>query len=165
MSFFKKIFSKEKKETLDKGLEKTKSNFFGKLSKAVAGKSKVDDDVLDNLEEVLVSSDVGVDTTLKIIDRIEDTLELTRKNFYSPEMFGKYSLKKIVQAIPTKICYESEDEDAVSDGGDAQLAWFKCTHSGITPEGKTNYKKELLKYCAKDTKAMHDLIFYFLQLK
>ena len=101
----------------------------------------------------------------KIIDRIEDTLELTRKNFYSPEMFGKYSLKKIVQAIPTKIRYESEDEDAVSDGGDAQLAWFKCTHSGITPEEKTNYKKELLKYCAKDTKAMHDLIFYFLQLK
>ncbi len=71
MSFFKKIFSKEKKETLDKGLEKTKTNFFSKLSKAVAGKSKVDDDVLDNLEEVLVSSDVGVDTTLKIIDRIE----------------------------------------------------------------------------------------------
>lgn len=72
MSFFKKIFSKEKKETLDKGLEKTKSSFFSKLSKAVAGKSKVDDDVLDNLEEVLVSSDVGVDTTLKIIDRIEE---------------------------------------------------------------------------------------------
>ena len=71
MSFFKKIFSKEKKETLDKGLEKTKSSFFDKLSKAVAGKSKVDDDVLDNLEEVLVSSDVGVETTLKIIDRIE----------------------------------------------------------------------------------------------
>ncbi len=71
MSFFKKIFSKEKKETLDKGLEKSKSSFFGKLSKAVAGKSKVDDDVLDNLEEVLVSSDVGVNTTLKIIERIE----------------------------------------------------------------------------------------------
>jgi len=71
MSLFKKIFSKEKKETLDKGLEKTKSSFFSKLSKAVAGKSKVDDDVLDNLEEVLVSSDVGVDTTLKIIERIE----------------------------------------------------------------------------------------------
>ncbi|MDT7833114.1 signal recognition particle-docking protein FtsY [Flavobacteriaceae bacterium S356] len=72
MSFFKKIFSKEKKETLDKGLEKSKSSFFTKLSKAVAGKAKVDDDVLDNLEEVLVSSDVGVDTTLKIIDRIEE---------------------------------------------------------------------------------------------
>ena len=71
MSLFKKIFSKDKKETLDKGLEKTKTTFFNKLSKAVAGKSKVDDEVLDNLEEVLVSSDVGVETTLKIIDRIE----------------------------------------------------------------------------------------------
>lgn len=71
MSLFKKIFSTQKKETLDKGLEKTKASFFTKLSKAVAGKSKVDDDVLDNLEEVLVSSDVGVATTLKIIDRIE----------------------------------------------------------------------------------------------
>ncbi|AUS04255.1 signal recognition particle-docking protein FtsY [Pseudotamlana carrageenivorans] len=72
MSFFKKIFSSEKKETLDKGLEKSKSSFFDKLGKAVAGKSKVDDDVLDNLEEVLVSSDVGVNTTLKIIERIEE---------------------------------------------------------------------------------------------
>ena len=72
MSFFKKIFSSEKKETLDKGLEKSKSSFFTKLNKAVAGKSKVDDDVLDNLEEVLVTSDVGVDTTLKVIERIEE---------------------------------------------------------------------------------------------
>ena len=71
MSLFKKIFSKDKKETLDKGLEKTKTSFFSKLSKAVAGKSKVDDEVLDNLEEVLVTSDVGVNTTLKIIERIE----------------------------------------------------------------------------------------------
>ena len=72
MSFFKKIFSSDKKETLDKGLEKTKTSFFTKLNKAVAGKSKVDDDVLDNLEEVLVTSDVGVNTTLKIIERIEE---------------------------------------------------------------------------------------------
>jgi fused signal recognition particle receptor len=72
MSLLKKIFSKEKKETLDKGLEKSKTTFFNKLSKAVAGKSKVDADVLDDLEEVLVSSDVGVSTTLKIIDRIEE---------------------------------------------------------------------------------------------
>ena len=71
MSFFKKIFLKEKKETLDKGLEKSKTSFFEKMSKAVAGKSKVDDDVLDNLEEVLVTSDVGVKTTLKVIERIE----------------------------------------------------------------------------------------------
>jgi fused signal recognition particle receptor len=75
MSFFKKIFSSEKKESLDKGLEKTKTTFFSKLSKAVAGKSKVDDDVLDNLEEILVSSDVGVNTTLKIITRIEKRVE------------------------------------------------------------------------------------------
>jgi fused signal recognition particle receptor len=71
MSLFKKIFSKEKKETLDKGLEKTKTNFFDKLTKAVAGKSSVDEDVLDHLEEILVASDVGVNTTLKIIKRIE----------------------------------------------------------------------------------------------
>ncbi len=71
MSFFKKIFSKEKKETLDKGLEKSKTSFLDKMSKAVAGKSKVDEDVLDNLEEVLVTSDVGVKTTIKVIDRIE----------------------------------------------------------------------------------------------
>jgi fused signal recognition particle receptor len=72
MSLFKKIFSREKKESLDKGLEKSKTSFFSKLSKAVAGKTKVDDDVLDNLEEILISSDVGVNTTLKIIERIEE---------------------------------------------------------------------------------------------
>jgi fused signal recognition particle receptor len=65
------FFSKDKKESLDKGLEKTKETVFSKLSKAVIGKSRVDDEVLDNLEEILVTSDVGVDTTLKIIDRIE----------------------------------------------------------------------------------------------
>lgn len=72
MGLFKNIFSSDKKETLDKGLEKSKTNFFSKLSKAVAGKSKVDDDVLDDLEEILVTSDVGVKTTIKIIERIEN---------------------------------------------------------------------------------------------
>ena len=66
------FFSKEKKETLDKGLSKTKENVFSKITRAIAGKSKVDDEVLDNLEEVLITSDVGVDTTLTIISRIED---------------------------------------------------------------------------------------------
>ena len=70
MGFFS-FFTKEKKENLDKGLSKTKESVFSKITKAIAGKSKVDDDVLDNLEEVLITSDVGVDTTLKIIDRIE----------------------------------------------------------------------------------------------
>jgi fused signal recognition particle receptor len=71
MSFFKNIFSSDKKATLDKGLEKSKTTFFDKLSKVVVGKSKVDANVLDDLEEVLVTSDVGVNTTLKIIERIE----------------------------------------------------------------------------------------------
>lgn len=66
------LFNKKKKETLDQGLEKTKQSVFSKLTRAIAGKSKVDDDVLDNLEEVLITSDVGVDTTLKIIERIEE---------------------------------------------------------------------------------------------
>jgi len=90
MSLFKNLFSKEKKETLDKGLEKTSTSFFNKLTKAVAGKSVVDDEVLDNLEEVLVSSDVGVDTTLKIIDRIE---ERVAKDKY----FGTDELNKILR--------------------------------------------------------------------
>ncbi|MFP4469049.1 MAG: signal recognition particle-docking protein FtsY [Bacteroidales bacterium] len=71
MGFFN-VFSKNKKEKLDEGLEKTKKSVFAKLSKAVAGKSRVDDEVLDNLEEILVTSDVGVSTTLKIIERIEE---------------------------------------------------------------------------------------------
>jgi fused signal recognition particle receptor len=68
---FLNVFSKEKKENLDKGLKKTKESFFGKLSRAIAGRSKINEDFLDNLEEILISSDVGVETTLKIIDRIE----------------------------------------------------------------------------------------------
>lgn len=72
------FFSKEKKETLDKGLEKSKENFFNKLGKAVAGKSTVDEEVLDELEEILITSDVGVDTTIKIIRRIEDRVAKDR---------------------------------------------------------------------------------------
>ena len=78
MSFLGNLFSKENlsarqagKESLDQGLQKTKDSFFGKLGKAIAGKSTVDEEVLDNLEEVLITSDVGVDTTLKIIQRIQ----------------------------------------------------------------------------------------------
>ena len=71
MSFFKKFFSKEKEQELEQGLEKTKSSLFQKISKAVAGKAKVDVEVLDELESALISSDVGLDTTIKIIERIE----------------------------------------------------------------------------------------------
>ena len=72
MGLFKKFFSREEKKTLDNGLERTKKGFFDKIARAVAGKSKIDDDVLDNVEEVFITSDVGVDTTLKIIDRIQN---------------------------------------------------------------------------------------------
>ncbi|WP_282630411.1 signal recognition particle-docking protein FtsY [Empedobacter sedimenti] len=75
MSWFKKILGKESKEKLDEGLEKSKTSLFDKISRAVVGKSKVDDEVLDDLEEVLISSDVGVETTIKIIRRIEERVE------------------------------------------------------------------------------------------
>src|SRR6478609_2858454 len=71
MGFFNKIFGKNEKESLDEGLQKTKENFFSKVTKAIAGKTTVDEEVLDNLEEALVSADVGIDTTVAIIDRIE----------------------------------------------------------------------------------------------
>src|SRR5690348_6701922 len=72
MGFFDKLFGKKEKQSLDEGLQKTKENFFSKVSKAIAGKSTVDEEVLDNLEDALVSADVGIDTTVAIIQRIED---------------------------------------------------------------------------------------------
>jgi len=90
MAFLGGIFSKSKKETLNKGLEKTQETMFSKLSRAVAGKSTVDDDVLDDLEEVLITSDVGVDTTVKIIERIE-------KRVSEDKYFGASELNKILK--------------------------------------------------------------------
>ncbi|QSE97907.1 signal recognition particle-docking protein FtsY [Fulvivirga lutea] len=93
MALFGGLFSKEKKESLDKGLEKTKESFFTKLGKAVAGKSKVDDDVLDELEEVLITSDVGVDTTIKIIQRIEE--RVARDKYLGVEELDKILKEEI----------------------------------------------------------------------
>jgi fused signal recognition particle receptor len=97
MSLFKKIFSSEKKETLDKGLEKSKASFFNKLSKAVAGKSKVDDEVLDDLEEILVTSDVGVNTTLKVIERIE--ARVARDKYLGTEELNKILREEIADLL------------------------------------------------------------------
>jgi len=97
MSFFKKIFSSEKKESLDKGLEKSKTSFLNKLTKAVAGKSKVDDQVLDNLEEVLVTSDVGVSTTLKIIERIE--ARVTKDKYLGTQELNSILRKEIAELL------------------------------------------------------------------
>jgi fused signal recognition particle receptor len=98
------LFSKEKKETLDKGLEKTKESFFTKLGKAVAGKSKVDDEVLDELEEVLITSDVGVQTTIKIIQRIE---ERVAKDKY----MGTTELDRILREEIAALLSENNTED------------------------------------------------------
>ena len=115
MSFFKKIFSSEKKEsvlneqekqTLDKGLEKSKTSFFSKLTKAVAGKSKVDDEVLDNLEEILVSSDVGVNTTLKIITRIE-------KRVAEDKFLGTAELNQILREEIAGLLSETNSGEAI----------------------------------------------------
>lgn len=107
MSLFKNIFSKEKKETLDKGLEKSKTSFFNKLSKAVAGKSKVDDDVLDNLEEVLVSSDVGVETTLKIIEQIE--ARVSKDKYFGTDELNQI-LREEIAALLAKTNVGNETE-------------------------------------------------------
>ncbi len=80
------FFSKEKKETLDKGLEKSKESLFGKLSRAIVGKTTIDEDVLDELEDILVSSDVGVETTVKVIKRIEE--RVARDKYASTAEFG-----------------------------------------------------------------------------
>ena len=101
------LFGKKKKETLDKGLEKTKQNVFSKLTRAVAGKSKVDDEVLDDLEEILVTSDVGVDTTIKIIRRIEERVAKD-KYVSTSELNG--ILKSEITALLTEYNTGSNDE-------------------------------------------------------
>jgi len=98
------FFSKEKKEKLDDGLEKTREGVFSKLTKAVIGKSKIDDEVLDNLEEVLVSSDVGVDTTLKIIERIEARVS-------ADKYVGTDQLNKMLQEEIVALLKENNSRD------------------------------------------------------
>lgn len=100
------IFSREKKESLDKGLSKTKESVFSKISKAIIGKSKVDDEVLDNLEEILVTSDVGVETTLKIIDRIQ-------KRVASDKYIGTDQLNTILKNEIAGLLQENETDNRV----------------------------------------------------
>lgn len=111
------FFSKEKKETLDKGLEKTKTGFFDKIARAIAGRDKVDEDVLDNLEEVLVTSDVGVDTTLRIIERIE-------KRVARDKYVGTCELNRILRDEIAQLLTENNTED---------------TEGFTLPEGKRPY--------------------------
>ena len=107
------FFNKDKKETLDKGLEKTKTSVFSKLARAVAGKSKVDDDVLDNLEEVLITSDVGVDTTLKIIGRIEE--RVARDKYVSTSELNGILRDEIADLLAENNSEDNDNWDLPSD--------------------------------------------------
>ncbi|MCB9296469.1 MAG: signal recognition particle-docking protein FtsY [Lewinellaceae bacterium] len=107
MSFFNKFFSKEKKEDLDKGLEKTKESFFGKLTKAVAGKTTVDDEVLDELENILITSDVGLDTTVRIIERIE--ARVARDKYLGTAQLNEILRDEIVQLLAENNTADIED--------------------------------------------------------
>ncbi len=104
MGFFDKFFKKEKKETLDQGMQKTKQGLFDKIARAVAGRSTVDDDVLDNLEEVLVTSDVGVETTLRIIERIQ--ARVARDKYV-----GTSELNEILRQEITGLLMQNEREE------------------------------------------------------
>lgn len=107
------LFNRDKKETLDKGLEKTKQSVFSKIARAVAGKSKVDDDVLDNLEEVLITSDVGVDTTLKIIKRIEE--RVARDKYVSVSELNAILCDEIAALLTENNSVDNENWDLPSD--------------------------------------------------
>jgi fused signal recognition particle receptor len=139
MSFFKRLFSSEKndpskseeaKQNLDKGLEQSKSSFFSKLTKAVAGKSKVDDEVLDNLEEILVSSDVGVDTTLKIIQRIE-------KRVANDKYLGTDELNKILREEIAALLSETNSGDETQFSIPKDTKPYVIMVVGVNGVGKT----------------------------
>lgn len=130
MGFFNRFFTKDKKESLDKGLEKSKTSFFDKVSKAVVGKSKVDEEVLDNLEEVLVTSDVGVDTTLKIIQRIED--RVARDKYVSTS-----ELDRILREEIAGLLSENRTEDLTGFEIPADKRPYVMLIVGVNGVGKT----------------------------
>lgn len=124
------IFSKDKKESLDKGLEKTRENVFSRLTKAVVGKSTVDADVLDNLEEILVTGDVGVETTLKIIARIEDRV---KKDKY----LGTSELNRILKEEIASLLAENNSEDVTEFTIPADKKPYVIMVVGVNGVGKT----------------------------
>ncbi len=125
-----KVFSREKKEKLDKGLSKTKESVFIKLSRAVAGKSKVDDEVLDNLEEILVTSDVGVDTTLKIIARIEE--RVSRDKY-----LGTSELNTILKEEIAELLQDNNKEEPVDFSIPEGIHPYVILIVGVNGVGKT----------------------------
>ena len=130
MNFFKKLFSSDKKETLDKDLEKSKTSFFDKLTRAIAGKSKVDDDILDELEGVLVSSDVGVDTTLKIIERIE-------KRVAQEKYLGTSELNRILREEIAALLSQTQRGEEVDFSVPSNKKPYVIMVVGVNGAGKT----------------------------
>lgn len=128
MSWFKKIFNKEEKETLDQGLEKSREGFFDKISKAVVGKSRVDEDVLDELEEILIASDVGAATTIKIIERIED--RVARDKYV-----GTDELNKILREEIKGLLLENNNRDSAVNTEDKKPYIIMVV--GVNGVGKT----------------------------
>ena len=124
------FFSKEKKETLDKGLSKTKEGVFAKLARAVAGKDRVDDEVLDNLEEVLITSDVGVDTTLRIIERLEE--RVSRDKY-----LGTKELNRILREEITALLTETGNDDEEDFAVPANKRPYVIMVVGVNGVGKT----------------------------
>jgi fused signal recognition particle receptor len=124
------LFSKDKKESLDKGLEKSKESFLGKLSKALVGKSTVDDEVLDNLEEALVSADVGVETTLKIIERIQQ--RVARDKY-----LGTSELDRILREEIASLLSENKTQDVADFETPADKKPYVLLVVGVNGVGKT----------------------------
>ena len=113
MGFFDKFFNREKKEDLDKGLEKTKEGFFGKITRAIAGKSTVDDEVLDELESILISSDVSLETTVKIIERIQE--RVARDKYVNTSELNDILRDEIVRMLSENNTVETEDFSKPAD--------------------------------------------------
>jgi fused signal recognition particle receptor len=130
MGFFGKLFGKKEKESLDQGLEKTKQGFLSKITKAIAGKSTVDDEVLDNLEEALVSADVGVDTTVQIIDRIE-------KRVAKDKYLNTSELNNLLQQEIENILVEAAEDQSYSFTSELPAKPFVILVVGVNGVGKT----------------------------
>lgn len=130
MGFFDKLFGKKEKESLDEGLQKTKENFFSKVSKAIAGKSTVDEEVLDNLEDALVSADVGIDTTVAIIDRVEQRVA---KDKY----LNTSELNKILQEEIKATLVDAPSSNAYDFQSDLPTKPYVILVVGVNGVGKT----------------------------
>jgi fused signal recognition particle receptor len=130
MGLFNKLFGKKEKETLDQGLEKTKTGFLSKLTKAIAGKSSVDDEVLDNLEEALVSADVGIETTVQIIERIE-------KRVAKDKYLNTSELNNILQQEMENILVDAPAADAYTFSSNLPASPFVILVVGVNGVGKT----------------------------